>query len=321
MPQIFESLPGMEVPVGDIARGFTRLWADTDAQEMKAMQCNLVLHFGLNTTSEDATEQFRIASRFAQRYPSRVVVLCPLREETAKLELRAKIYGECFLGKSKGDTRCIEFVALSYPPAARAYLQDQVSVCLSADLPMYYWAHRFTSSQRLAAYHYLLTRAQRVLFDSALVPADAFTYPWPKLAAVRDLAYTRTLPLRQNIGQFLSRYDPALIAGGLRKITLRHRAEFAAEGNGILAWLRKGLARSGAGGERGIDFEVTSADCPGSFKLEFIYAGPPQIFRWEVDLARDLAIFEGDLGTGRSMLTVGAHLLAPEMALGEAMFF
>ena len=66
MPQIFESLPGMEVPVGDIARGFTRLWADTDAQEMKAMQCNLVLHFGLNTTSEDATEQFRIASRFAQ---------------------------------------------------------------------------------------------------------------------------------------------------------------------------------------------------------------------------------------------------------------
>jgi len=34
---------------------------------------------------------------------------------------------------------------------------------------------------------------------------------------VRDLAYTRTLPLRQNLGQFLSRYAPALINAGLQR--------------------------------------------------------------------------------------------------------
>ncbi len=321
MTGIFEALPGMEVPVGGITRGFARLWADTAAEEQKAMQLNLVLHLGLATTPEDAVEQFRVAVRLAQRYPCRVVVLCPIKEDTGMVELRAKIYGECFMGKSKDDTRCIETVALSYPPAAKAYLQDEVSVCLSTDLPLYYWAHRFTSSKRLSAYQYLLTRSQRVMFDSAIVASDALSFAWPNIAAVRDLAYTRTLPLRQNIGQFLSRYAPPLIIGGLRRVTIRHRAQLAAEASCLLAWVKKGLVRSGAGLEQGIAFSVTPVDCPGCFSLEFDYAGARKIFRWSADLTRDHAEFTGDLGTGKSTQTVGARFLAPELALSEAMFF
>jgi hypothetical protein len=60
--------------------------------------------------------------------------------------MRAKVYGECTLGKSKADTRCCEFVMLSYPRSARANLENQVSVCLSTDLPLYYWAHRFSDA-------------------------------------------------------------------------------------------------------------------------------------------------------------------------------
>lgn len=321
MPQIFAALPGMEVPVGGISRGFAKLWADTAAEEQKAMQLNLVLHLGLATTPDDALEQFRVSVRLAQRYPCRVVVLCPLQEDNGKVELRAKIYGECFMGKSKDDTRCIEVVALSYPPAAKNYLQDQVSVCLSTDLPLYYWAHRFTSSKRLSNYVYLLTRSQRVMFDSAIVSPDALTFAWPKISAVRDLAYSRTLPLRQNIGQFLSRYAPALIIGGLRQVTLRHRAVLAAEASCLLGWVKKGLVRSGANVEQGIAFAVTPVDCPGCFSLEFGYGDSGKFFRWSADLTRDHAEFTGDLGTGKSVQTVGARLLIPEMALSEAMFF
>ncbi len=321
MPENFEALPGLEVPVGGITAGFARLWADTAAEEQKAMQLNLVLHLGLDTWPEDALEQFQVARRLAQRYPCRVVVLCPVKEETAKVEMRAKIYGECFRGKSKDDTRCIEIVALSYPPAAKDYLQDQVSVCLSTDLPLYYWAHRFTSSKRLSNYVYLLTRSQRVMFDSAIVSADALTFAWPNISAVRDLAYSRTLPLRQNIGQFLSRYAPALIIGGLQTVTIRHRAQLGAEARCLLGWVKKGLVRAGANVGEGIAFTVTPVDCAGCFSLEFGYADPKKTFLWAADLAKNEAVFTGDLGTGRSTQTVGAHLLAPEEALSEAMFF
>lgn len=321
MPKIFEALPGMEVPVGGISRSFAKYWADTEVSEQKAMQLNLVLHFGFATTPADALEQFRVAVRLAQRYPCRVVVLCPVLEDTKQVELRAKIYGECFRGKSKGDTRCIEIVALSYPLSAKDYLQDQVSICLSTDLPLYYWVHRFTSSQRISTYQYLLTRSQRVMFDSAIVSSDALSYAWPNLSAVRDLAYTRTLPLRQNIGQFLSRYAPALIIDGLKQVTIRHRAQLSAEASCLLSWVNKGLVRSGADVEKGIEFTVTPVDCVGCFSLEFGYANAAKSFQWSADLTKDNAEFIGDLGTGKSSLTVSAHFLSPEMALAEAMFF
>lgn len=321
MPQIFEALPGMEVPVGGIVGGFARLWADTAAEELKAMQLNLVLHLGFATTPDDALEQFRVSTRLAQRYPCRVVVLCPVREETGKVEMRAKIYGECFMGKAKDDTRCIEVVALSYPSAARNHLLDQVTVCLSPDLPLYYWAHRFTSSKRLSNYAYLLTRSQRVMFDSAIVAPDALTFAWPKISAVRDLAYSRTLPLRQNIGQFLSRYAPSLIIGGLQQVTIRHRASLAAEANCLLGWVKKGLVRSGAGAGAGIAFSLMPENCPGCFSLEFGYRDAKKSFQWSADLTKNQAEFTGDLGTGRTTQTVGAHLLTPEAALSEAMFY
>lgn len=318
MPAVFEALPGQEVPVGGIAAGFKKLWEDSPAKESRAVQLNLVLHLGANSTAEDATEQFRATVRFAQRYPCRVVVLCPDFNDQAPAEMRAKIYGECFLGKSKNDTRCVEFVILHYTMAVRTYLESQVSVCLSTDLPLYYWGHRFSDAKRLADYHYLLTRSKRILFDSAVVGEDAFSYPWPNIAAVRDLAYTRTLPLRQNLGQFLSRYAPALIHTGLQKVTIRHRRQFAAEASCLLGWVKKGLVRSGAGQ---VAFEVTPVDCEGCFSMQFAYADPKKQFKWVADLSRDHADFVGDLGTGRTTLTAGAHFLAPEAALSEAMFF
>lgn len=320
MPEFFDALPGQEVPVGGIAAGFKKLWADTPAKESRAVQLNLVLHLGRRSSATDAVAQFRHLLSFAHRYPARVVVLCPDYEEGRPVEIRAKIYGECFFGKSKSDTRCVEFVILHYTMAAREHLENQVSVCLSTDLPLYYWAHAFAESRRIADYAYLLTRSQRVLFDSAIAPPDTFSYPWPNLSAVRDLAYTRTLPLRQNLGQFLSRYAPADIAGGLQSITLRHQAEYAAEAACLLGWIKKGLARGGAD-LAPVAFTVRPEQCQGCFELNFGYADPKKIFLWQADLAKNHAEFTGDLGHGRTNLTVGAHLLSPEMALAEAMFF
>jgi hypothetical protein len=327
MPTIFDALPGLDVPVGAISKSVARMWAETAAagrpapgdDDAKATQVNFVLHFGSLTDPEDAVTQFQTVVRFSQRCPSRIVVLCPLDDTEAPPEMRAKIYGECFLGKSKGDKRCVEFVMLSYPQAARVYLENQVSICLSTDLPLYYWAHRFSESSKLADYTYLLSRAKRVLIDSAISPADALTYPWPNPASLRDLVYSRLLPVRRTMGQFLARYEPAVLADGLRRVTISRADGFAAEGRALHGWLRRRLAECGAEPDA-VGFAETKAEA-GRLGVQFEYADPAKYFRWNGDLKTKYGLFEADLGAGPVSLSAAVSLLAPEVALSEAMFF
>ncbi|MCC5025257.1 MAG: hypothetical protein J6386_21840 [Candidatus Synoicihabitans palmerolidicus] len=171
-------MPGIEVPVGEIKHQLARMWENTAksggaapaANSVRATQMNFVLHFGFATACQDAVTQFETVKEFAHRYPCRVVVLCPLKDDGGADEIRATVYRECFLGKSKSDTRCVECVMLSYSMKSRLFLENQVSICLSTDLPLYYWAHLFSDSSRLADYQFMLKHAKRVMFDPGLVP-------------------------------------------------------------------------------------------------------------------------------------------------------
>jgi glucose-6-phosphate dehydrogenase assembly protein OpcA len=330
LPDIFNALPGLDVSVDAISKDLAKMWSDTAAagraapasEDAKATQVNFVLHLGFNTTAEDAVAQFRTVVAFSRRYPSRVVVLCPLQDDAGQDDIRAKIYGECHLGKSKGDTRCVEFVMLSYPREARVHLENQVSICLSTDLPLYYWAHRFSESARLADYHYLLTRSKRVLIDSAVAPADALSYPWPRPEIVRDLVYARLLPVRQTIGQFLASYPPAALVSGLKTVTTSHAAELSAEGRVLLGWLRQRLEECGAKNQT-VAYKTAALPlgAKGSLAVRFEYETESRFFRWSGDLATGQALFEVDVGTGKTTLAAAVSLLAPENALSEAMFF
>jgi glucose-6-phosphate dehydrogenase assembly protein OpcA len=288
---------------------------------VKATQVNFVLHLGFNTTTEDAVEQFQTAVRFSRRAPCRVVVLCPLPADQPGDEMRAKIYGECHLGKTKGDTRCCEFVLLSYPFAARQYLESQLSVCLITDLPLFYWVHRFVSIQRLADYQYLLRRSERILIDSAIADPEIFSFGWPRPEAVRDLVYARLLPVRQSIGQLLSGYAPEVLVAGLNAVRVLHRSEFEAEGRVLLAWVRERVAQCGV--TDGVAYASDPLATPeegGSLAFEFEYSNG-HYFRWQGDFGTKNASIEADFGGGRSTMHVAVSLLTPEAALSDAMFF
>lgn len=306
------------------------MWTDSaaggkpapEADDAKATQVNFVLHLGLNTTPEDAARQFDTVVKFSRRYPSRIVVLCPMLTDVQEPIMRAKIFGECFLGRSKSDKRCVEFVMLSYSKSARPFLENQVSISLSTDLPLYYWAHRFSASGRLADYRYLLSRAKRVLIDSAIAPPDALTYPWPNPSATRDLVYCRLLPVRQSIGQFLAVYPPAALSEGLSAVSVAHEPKLAAEGRVLLSWLKRRLAACGANVDS-VPFEtaVFGPKEKGSLAVRFAYAQPGRSFRWTGDLATGQAVFDADFGSGRTELSAAVSLLTPETTLSEAMFF
>lgn len=327
MDSIFNVLPGLEVPVGEISKSLADMWTATAADggpapasdDAKATQVNFVLHLGFQTTPEDATKQFQTVVRFSRRYPSRIVVLCPIAEadDKGQTEMKAKIYGECHLGKSKSDKRCVEFVMLNYSRAARSHLENQVSLCLSTDLPLYYWAHRFSASSKLADYRFLLSRSKRVLIDSSIAPADAMTYPWPNPLGVRDLVYSRLLPVRQTVGQFLAGYTPERVAGGLQRVTVRHAESLAAEGRVLTGWLQRRLAACQAG-----EVKFVAEKCgPDELGVQFDYDDAGRYFRWSGNIAKGHAHFECNFGGGATTLPASVSLLAPEMALSEAMFF
>ena len=328
MPAVFEQLPGIDVPVGHIAESLASMWRTSASEgrdapatdEVRAMQMNFVLHLGFATTPDDALQQFETIKRFAHRYPCRVVVLCPLRNDDGAVDFRAKVYGECFIGKSKGDTRCVEFVMLSYPMRSRAHLEDQVSVCLSTDLPLYYWAHRFSDSARLADYQYLLNHAKRVIFDTAITPSDAKTYPWPNQDTIRDLVWARLLPVRQSIGQFLSGFEPARLVDGLKRVKVYHRPQFEPEGRVLMDWLLQRLGDCGA--VEAVKTHVVPSEARGTddFAVAFDYDGG-SYFKWRADIAHNHGEFAADMGSGRVELTTSMHLLSPEWALSEAVFF
>lgn len=330
MSALFDALPGTEVPVGSISRRLAQLWAEAGAEgkpaiaadDAKATQVNLVLHLGLNCTPEDAQAQFEVMVRFCRRTPGRVVVLCPLQVDRPEPEIRAKIYGECFLGKSPSDKRCVEFVMLSYSRSARPFLENQVSICLSTDLPLYYWAHGFLSAHGLADYRYLLTQAKRFMIDSAIATPEVLAYAWPNPAAVRDLAYSRLLPVRQTVGQFLAAYAPASLVQGLQQVTVRHASAWGAEARALSGWLQRRLGACGVA-PGGVVFlqAPTGVDHGPDLEIVFRYDDSARFFRWSAELSARAAVFEADFGAGRTQLATSVSLLEPEVALSEAMFF
>ncbi len=328
MSSIFDALPGLETPVGSISKSLARMWATDEratskpGDDAKATQVNFVLHLGLHTTPQDALAQFQTAVRFSKRYPCRVVVLCPTREENVHdATIRAKIYGECHPGKTRGDLRCCEFVILNYPTAARVFLENQVSICLSTDLPVYYWAHNFASSAKLGAYQYLLTKAKRILIDRSLVPPeDQGEVAWPRPEAVRDLVHARLLPVRQTIGQFLSAHQPAALADGLGAVVVRHGAARRAEARVLGEWSRARLVGCGAPSNLAVKVEAAANLAPDAVELLFTY-GNVQSFRFDGDFAKGCAHLSAHFRGAATELATAISLLSPEAALAEAMFF
>ena len=109
MPAVFDALPGLEVPMGSALSELAALWemgaagGKSAPSEYRASQMTFVLHFGVDHTPETGRETFDAVMRFAQRYPCRIVALCPQIEERDDDVLRSKVFAECYIGNSRGE--------------------------------------------------------------------------------------------------------------------------------------------------------------------------------------------------------------------------
>ena len=330
MPAIFDALPGLDVPMGSVLSELAALWemggggGKSAPSEYRASQMTFVLHFGMNHSPETGRETFDAVMRFAQRYPCRIVALCPRVTEGGDDTLSAKVFAECYIGRSRQEMSCCEAIIVGYPDSQRGFLENQVTTLMESDLPLYYWPSRIQSTSKLADYGFFLKHAKRIVVDSAIENQGVTGFVWPERQTVKDLADARLLQVRQSIGQFLSSFDPGVLVDGLQSVEVAAARSCEAEARFLSSWVEARIEvcrrLSGSSSPQPKVLLTSPRSEDESMAMRWVYATDHR-FLWMVDFETGRARLEADLGAGEVLLNSVVRLLSTSEALGEALFF
>ncbi len=327
MAELINALPGVELPVREVTSRLASMWdsePSPDHLESRASQMNVVLHFGLDVTDEEARERFDALIRFSQRYPSRIIVLCPTRVDL-KGAMESKLFSQCYIGDSHREMCCCEALLLRYKSEDFGYLANQVSIWLEGDLPTYHWFSGVPAKRVEKYFDNLLQGVRRCVYDSSVESEDLSKLNWPDPSRVGDLAKARLLPARQAIGQFMSGYSIESLCEGLQAVRVRHCASMPGEGRGLLEWVQSCFTDCDgcvSCASLGAEFSVIESE-PSDvcvLELEFVYNDERYLkCRKFKDGAR--GEIQASLGKGKEKIFTRVKPLAAEQALAEAFFF
>jgi len=328
---LIDSLPGIEMPVGEIDRQLRLLSGGSPGQkgdapsDFRASQMNVVLHFGIKTAPAEARAQFDKVIQFAQRYPCRIVVLCPDSGSQSRGHLRGKLFAQCYIGRNHRSLCYCEALMVGYAPENSGDLENQVSTWTDNDIPTYHWLHRVPCQRTVEQYGGFMREMKRILYDSSVeMQSMDCLKAEPALASrVVDLAYARILPIRQQVGQFLSGFAPDDLIAGLKGIEIRHGAACRGEAAQIGEWMRASLIHCGKEKREAIDLQVSREDDLKNDVLtcRWSYQRRGKHFSLRIDHGAGQMEIEAKL-TGRTQKrTLRFQPLRPDQILGEAIFF
>ncbi len=327
MAELINALPGVELPVREVTSRLASMWEtgpESSPLEFRASQMNVVLHFGLDVTDEEARERFDALIRFAQRYPSRIIVLCPTRVDLDGA-MESKLFSQCYIGDSHREMCCCEALLLRYKSEDFGHLSNQVSIWLEGDLPTYHWFSGVPAKRIEAYFDNLLLGVRRCVYDSSIESEDLSKLNWPDPSRVGDLAKARLLPARQAIGQFMSGYSIESICEGLQAVRVRHCATMSGEGRGLLEWVQSCFADCDgceSCAALDADFSVIESDASDvcALELEFVYHDE-RFLKCRKFKDGSRGEIEASLGKGEEKICTRVKPLADEQALAEAFFF
>ena len=338
MKELIDELPGISMPVGEVAHRLNTMWeagAGGAPSEFRASQMNVVLHLGPEVGADEALERFNELIQFAQRYPSRIIVLCPGKSKTDG-SMRAKLFSQCYIGDSHREMCCCEALILEYQPDECGFLGNQVSVWLESDLPTYHWFNRVPGEQIEGYFENMLVGVRRCIYDSSLEAQDLSALDWPEPDRVGDLAQAGLLPVRQSIGQSLSGYPIEEICRGLKSVRIQHTAKMSGEGARLQEWVRGCLSDCGkcADPSSPCDAEAGCSalkahydldECGGSdclLSLKFSYEDEDErFFVWKMLSDGNLGQIEASLGKTAEKLTTRVKPLGAVQMIAEALLF
>jgi hypothetical protein len=330
MAGLMDVLPGVAMPVEAVAETLAHMWDTVDADGgpgigFRASQMNLLLHLGMRTSEDEAKELFATLLVFAQRYPCRILVLCPFEDGdgASRPAFVGKVFSQCYMGTQLRDVRCCEALILSFAPDQSAFLESQMSLWLEPDLPVINWFHRVPARRISQHYRNFINRSRRVLFDRA-VEGDAYDeVDLGDPAKVRDLAAVRTLPLRQHFGQFLAGFDPKELVDGLTEVSLKYSPSLKYEAMHYLGWQQAAISKCMAGSDRTQPrhkTEVVDRDEP-MLEIGWRYADDGSQLHLEYHAQRSAGRIHGCLAGVDAAHAMHIECMEPAAVLGEALFF
>ena len=304
----------------------TGMGGEQSPMDFRASQLNLILHFGLSTTNEEAEQQFNTAIRFAQKYPCRIVVLCPGPESGEDSAFEGKLFSQCYIGKHLRDLCCCEALILGYSPEQSDFLENQVSVWLESDLPIYHWFHRVPAERITKYYMGFLKHCQRVLFDGEIEDDAYDRIDWPEGLEASDLAYARTLPLRQHLGQFISGFPREELVDGLQSLVFQYSKGLRRQALQLLRWHRSALEKCF---QKPAEIDSVVFTCEqlvqegtdSCMRMEWKFSDSDRSLNWSFSRSRKSALIRVSLPSGHMEHPVHIEELKPENSLSEAMFF
>lgn len=322
---LFKALPGIELPVREVSPTLSDMWAvDREGSgEFRASQMNLILHFGIKTTEKEAQERFHTAVRFGQRYPCRIIVLCPRSENQDSSELlSAKLFTQCYIGDSLREMCCCEALMLSYDTREFIHLRNQVSVWLEADLPTVHWFHRVPADRIQKQYLDFIYSFQRILFDRAIEGEAYDSIKWPRPNRVVDITSARLLPIKQSLGPFLAGFSPEELIKDLKAIHFWVHADFQGEGKQLRDWVFSCLAHCFPEKEEAQQIILkTQGSEDKSICLRMQWKGSEgSLLEWQVNPEGQVQIEAKFLNQALARNQF-IEWISPEMELSESIFF
>ena len=328
MKELIDSFPGLDLPVSEVISRLESMWhSDTlgASSAFRASQMNVVLHFGWKVTQSQARERFDTLLAFAQRYPCRIIVLCPTRS-IVDGSMRAKLFSQCYIGDSHREMCCCEALFLGYQPDDCGYLGNQVSVWLEPDLPVYHWFCGVSSKRIEKYFGSLLVGVRRTIYDSSYEEEDLTQLNWPETNRLEDLAKARLLPVRQAIGQYLSGYATEDLCCSLKKVTVRHVDAMHGEGQQLMGWIRGCLGACVSQEEsEGIPIEyrtklIKDSKSKESLSLEFKYSDKRQ-FKWRKFRDGSMGEIEASIAGKVEKIPTRTKPLGADQTIAESLFF
>lgn len=309
MNSLLDILPGETLPISAIPQALKNVWgslgtsglADSKRPDFRAVQMNLIVHFGSTISNQSALDAFNTALQFSETHPCRIIVLCPDINDSSTT-IRAKLFSQCYIGSGSKNISASDAIILSYKEKESHFLEYQVSIWLDNDLPTYHWLHGVDAQKIGSNYLQFLTQCTKVIYDSALAQDHYSSVAWPSNNPLKDLTFFKTLSARQSLAQFLSAYEPNSIVDNLLSIKLNYSSSLKAEGLCLLDWTEEALRSCCQISKlsHAIKYEKELTDSSlghNTLVLNFKYQNE-RFFRWTYTPEKLSGLIEANLGKG-----------------------
>jgi glucose-6-phosphate dehydrogenase assembly protein OpcA len=226
---------GTPVEVGSISRELKKLWL-ADQTRTRATLFNFAIVCEGEAAMQESTE---LLARFVGSHAFRAILI-GIEPAPGETSVKAWINAHCYLPKAGAKHVCSEQVSLYVKGDVRGALPNLLFQQLDYDLPLTLWWR----GDRLDHLHPEVWRwVDRLIFDS-----QCWTDAKQNIAVLReqvesqrtvlcDLAWTRTLHLRQSLAQMFDTPEHASALRHLEHVAISHAPGARTSACLLLGWL------------------------------------------------------------------------------------